>query len=81
VSEETDMSRKTGYWQKVRADNLMAIVKLVAVTMPKGVPDDKLRACIQYNFGASKRAVDDYLETLVNSNKIEKTEEGVWTIV
>jgi hypothetical protein len=75
------MSKRVGYWQKAKVDTLAEIVKVVAKSMPRGIEDDKLKAAIEYNFGASKRSTWEYLETLTNANKLDKDEKGIWKVI
>jgi hypothetical protein len=73
--------RRKSFVQQSKMDNLRAIVKLVAASMPTGAEDRKLRAAIQWDLGASPRTTDEYLELLTDANKIEKGEDGIWRMV
>jgi hypothetical protein len=66
--------------QKGRCANFEAIHKTIAKFMPNGIPDKQLRAYLSVQFGFSNQKVAEYLETLVELNRIELV-DGSWKLV
>jgi DNA-binding transcriptional MocR family regulator len=66
--------------QKYKQQNYELIKKLIAKSMPKGSKNKPLRAVLA-TYGISHALINQMLEDLLNSGKVEFDEEsGVWSL-
>jgi len=66
--------------QRIRAESIATIKKVVAKSMPTGFPDGKLRAYLSVQYGFSDSSIAEYLKKLEDANVVEN-QEGVWKIL